>query len=71
MQLYWIKDRLTGKEFYIYWSAGAKKIADYFTKNFSPTYYQQIRPTYILINHHTSSTELQRDGVLIYQYITP
>ena len=48
MRLYWIKDRVNGKEFYIYCSAGANNFADYFTKHFSPSYHQQIRPQYIL-----------------------
>ena len=71
MRLYWIKDRVTGKEFYIYWSAGANNFADYFTKHFSPSYHQQIRPTYILKNHNVSSTEHPREGVLVYQDIIP
>ena len=40
MRLYWIKDCVIGKEFYIYWSAGANNFADYFTKHFSPSYHQ-------------------------------
>ena len=32
MILYWIKDRVTNKELYNYWSAGANNFADYFTK---------------------------------------
>ena len=47
VRLYWIKYRVTGKEFYIYWSAGANNFADYFTKYFSPSYHQQICPQYI------------------------
>ena len=42
----------------------------FFTKHFAPSYHQQICPTYILKNHHVT-TELQREGVLIYQDITP
>ena len=71
MRLYWIKDRVNNKEFHIYWEAGAKNFGDYFTKHFSPTYHQTIRPTYILQGNHMHSTELQREGVLIYQDITP
>ena len=70
MRLYWIQDRVTNKEFYVYWKAGDENFADYFTKHFAPSYHQQIRPTYILKNHHVT-TELQREGVLIYQDITP
>ena len=65
MRLCWVKDRVTTKELYIYWKAGDDNFADYFTKHFSPSHYQQICPKYILINHHINS-ELQREGVLIY-----
>ena len=66
MRLYWIKDRVTGKEFYIYWSAGANNFADYFTKHFSPSYHQKIRPQYKLKIFNISSAEHPREGVLIY-----
>ena len=69
MRLYWIQDRVHNKEFYVYWQAGAENFADYFTKHFSPQYHQTIRPIYILKNNHM--TDLQREGVLIYQDITP
>ena len=71
MRLYWIKDRLTDKEFHIYWSAGENNLADYFTKHFAPSYHLHIIPTYILKNHHMSVSELQSEGVLIYRDITP
>ncbi len=47
MRLYWIQDRVTNKEFYIYWKAGDDNFVDYFTKHFAPSYHQKIRPTYI------------------------
>ena len=71
MRLYWIKDRVHDKEFYICWSAGANNFADYFTKHFSPSYHQQIQPHYILKNFNISSAEHPREGVLIYRDITP
>ena len=40
VRLYWIKNRVTAKEFYIYWSAGESNFVDYFTKHFSPSYRQ-------------------------------
>ena len=48
MQLYWIKDRVTAKEFYIYWSAGANTFVDYFIRHLSPSSHQQIHSKYIL-----------------------
>ena len=54
----------------MYWKVGDENFADYFTKHFAPSYHQKIRPTYILKNHNVT-TELQREGVLIYQDITP
>ena len=58
MCLYWIKDRITNKEFLIYWDKGIYNLADYFTKHFSPSYHQEIRPRYILKGYHTSLTDL-------------
>ena len=48
MRLNWIKDRVLQKQFYIYWTKGSKNLADYFTKHFSPSYHQNIRPLYLL-----------------------
>ena len=71
MLLYWIKDRVNNKEFHIYWYAGAENVVDCFTKHFSLTYHQKIQPTYILKKNHMYITELHREGVWIYQNITP
>ena len=57
MRLYWLQDRTTNKEFKIYWSQGNNNLADYYTKHFSPTYHQQIRPTYILKGHNMSKLD--------------
>ena len=48
MRYYWIKDKVSNQEFIIYWDKGLNNYADYFTKHFSASYHQQIRPTYIL-----------------------
>ena len=71
MRLYWIQDRVNDKELYVYRKAGAENFADYFTKYFSLQYNQTIRPTCILKTDHMNTTDLQREGVLIYQDITP
>ena len=71
MRLYWIQDRVNNKEFHVYWKSGAENFTDYFIKFFSPQYHQTIRSTYILKNNHMNKTDLQREGVLIYQDITP
>ena len=55
MRLYWVKDRVTNKESDIHWKAGDSNFADYFTKQYSPSHYQQIRPTYMKKNHHINS----------------
>ena len=67
IRLYWIKDRINKKESHIYWYAGAENFADYFTKRFSPTYHKATRPTYTLKSSRMNTTELQCEGVLIYQ----
>ena len=71
MCVYWIQDCVNIKEFYVYWQAGAESFADYFTKHFSPQYHQTIRPTYILKNNHMNKTDLQHEGVLIYEDSIP
>ena len=75
MRLYWLQDRVKNKEFKVYWSQGKNNLADYYTKHFSPTYHQQVRPTYILKGHNMSTTEQYGKGVLIpyivSQNITP
>ena len=48
MRYYWIKDKVSNQEFFIYWDKGLNNYADYFTKHFSPTYHQKIRSNYIL-----------------------
>ena len=57
MRLYWLQDRTNNKEVKIYWSQGNNNLADYYTKHFSPTYHQQLRPTYILKGHHLSTLD--------------
>ena len=54
MRLHWIQDRVNNNEFTIYWSAGKNNYGDYYTKHFSPTYHQQIRPTYVLKGYNIS-----------------
>ena len=48
MRYFWLKDRITQSQFYIYWDKGANNHADYYTKHWPASYHQQIRPTYIL-----------------------
>ena len=66
-----LKDRVNDKQFYVYWNSGAEHFADYFTKHFSPQYHQTMHPSYIFKDNHMNMPELQREGVLIYQDITP
>ena len=43
--------RISQSQFLIYWDKGSNNHADYWTKHWSPTYHQRIRPTYILKGH--------------------
>ena len=52
MRYFWLRDRVSQSQFYIYWDKGSNNLADYYTKHWSPTYHQQIRPTYILKGNH-------------------
>ena len=58
MRYTWIKDRDQQNQFYIYWKQGKDNHADYFTKNFPPSYHQQTRPKYILKGYHVSIPRL-------------
>ena len=58
MRYYWIKDKVSNQEFVIYWDKGLNNYADYFTKQFSSSYHQQIRPTYILKGYSTTINDL-------------
>ena len=57
MRYFWLLDRVTQQQFYIYWDKGANNFADYFTKHWPAKYHQSIRSKYILntnlisINH--------------------
>ena len=51
MKYFWLKDRISQAQFFIYWDKGSNNHADYYTKHWSPSYHQQIRPTYILKGH--------------------
>ena len=48
MRYFWLKDRVSQSEFFIYWDKGSNNHADYWTKHWPAKYHQQIRPTYIL-----------------------
>ena len=48
MRYFWLKDRISQSQFFIYWDKGDNNHGDYWTKHWSPTYHQRIRPTYIL-----------------------
>ena len=48
MRYFWLKDRISQSQFFIYWDKGSNNHADYWTKHWPSNYHQQIRPTYIL-----------------------
>ena len=52
MRYFWLLDRVSQSQFLIYWDKGENNHADYYTKHHSPSYHQQIRPTYILKGYH-------------------
>jgi hypothetical protein len=43
MHFYWIKYRLKQGQFRVYWDPGYQSLADYFTKNHSPTHHKRIQ----------------------------
>ena len=52
MRYFWLKDRISRSEFFVYWDKGSNNHADYWTKHWPATYHQQIRPNYILKGNH-------------------
>jgi hypothetical protein len=47
MRFYWIQDRVSQKQFLVYWRPGDTNLADYFTKHFSPSHHRRTRATYL------------------------
>ena len=47
MRFHWIKDRISQKEFLVYWRSGLTYLGDYFTKHFSPAHHIVMRPKYL------------------------
>ena len=47
MQFYWIQDRVTQKQFKVYWRPGHTNLADYFTKHHAPSHHRLTRSTYL------------------------
>ena len=56
MRYFWLKDRITQQQFFIYWDKGSNNHADYWTKHWSPTYHQTICSTYILKGSNVTIT---------------
>jgi hypothetical protein len=48
MRFYWIKDRVSQKQFLVYWRPGPKNLRDYHTKHHSSSHHRTMRPTYLL-----------------------
>ena len=70
MRMYWIKDKVQDKTYKIYWDEGKNNMADYFTKHFSPTYHQIIRPSYILKGYNITPGPIC-EGVLNHYNLPP
>jgi hypothetical protein len=47
MRYHWIRDRVTQKQFLIFWQPGKDNKGDYFTKHHSPMHHQTVRPVYL------------------------
>ena len=47
MNIYWAKDIIKRKQFFLFWDRETNNKADYFTKHFPPKYHKQILPTYL------------------------
>ena len=47
MRYWWLKENSAQSEFDIFWDKGVNNWADYFTKHFSPSVHQVLRPRYV------------------------
>ena len=47
MRFYWLRDRVSQKQFTIYWKPGVCNMADYYTKHFAATHHKDVRPIYL------------------------
>ena len=47
MRYYWLRDRLTQKQFLFFWDKGSNNDADYFTKHFPASYHRIKRSSYV------------------------
>ena len=47
MRYWWLKENSAQSEFNIFWDKGVNNWADYFTKHFSPSTHQVLRPYYV------------------------
>jgi hypothetical protein len=47
MRFYWIKDRIRKGEFLVFWRAGSKNDADYFTKHHLPSHHRLMHSRYL------------------------
>ena len=61
MRFYWVKDRVSQKQFLVYWRPGKNNVADYVSKHHSATHHQQMRPKFFanltVVNSLSTSTE--------------
>ena len=47
MRYHWLRDRMTQKQFDIYWDKGTNNHADYFTKHHATKHHRTIRNRYV------------------------
>ena len=47
MSLYWVINRVTQKQFIIYWKPGNDNLADYFSKHHPSTHHKHMRYEYV------------------------
>ena len=47
MNYYWVRDRISQKQFNLIWKRGSENLADYFTKHHPPAHHKRMRPIYL------------------------
>ena len=56
MRFYWIKDRVTLKQFAVHWEPGKYNLADYPTKHHAGKHHRKVRPIYLYIKNKSPKT---------------
>ena len=64
MRLYWMKDRVKQKDFFVYWKPGSQKMWDYFMKHHPTYHHKDISDTYL----YMVNAELKINNMILHEW---